>query len=44
MTFAEKLKQLCIEKDIRIRELSKRTGIPATTLYSAITNNTECFS
>lgn len=44
MTFAEKLKQLCIEKDIRIRELSKRTGIPATTLYSAITNNTEKIS
>lgn len=32
----KKLKEIIKEKDVNVRQLSVRTGIPATTLYSAI--------
>ena len=42
--FGEKLKQLLIEKDVRVMELSRRTGIPPTTLYTAIQHDSEKIS
>ena len=44
MKFGEKLEQLLAEKNIKITELSKQTGIPASTLYSAIQRNSEKIS
>ena len=39
MGFGKKLKQLLDEKSVSVADLSRKTGIPRTTLYSIISRD-----